>query len=165
MTLAANGVSIDTVLLPQHCERVVLVVSVGDGGFTADATAVLHQPGGQIDFRFCPADSARLSALVWGELYLRNGNWRLRAVGQGWSDGLAGLARDYGVNVDSLLSAVSAPGQLPRLSSLTVLRGCTKGLQAENLTAHLPQPGLLFRWADKVRAVRLEGGSRQNGDQ
>ena len=41
-----------------------------------------------------------MSALVWGELYLRNGNWRLRAVGQGWADGLAGLARDYGVNVD-----------------------------------------------------------------
>ena len=63
-------------------------------------TAFVHQPASAIDFRFCPADSTRVSALVWGELYLRNGNWRLRAVGQGWSDGLAGLARDYGVNVE-----------------------------------------------------------------
>lgn len=31
--------------------------------------------------------------------YQRDGNWRLRAVGQGWADGLAGLARDYGVDV------------------------------------------------------------------
>ncbi len=38
--------------------------------------------------------------LVWGELYFGNGNWRLRAVGQGWAIGLAGLAWDYGVDVD-----------------------------------------------------------------
>lgn len=100
VTLAGNGASISTALLPELCERVVLVVSAGDGDSMADATAVLHQPGHEIDFRFRPANSGRLSALVWGEIYLRNGNWRLRAVGQGWSDGLAGLARDYGVNVD-----------------------------------------------------------------
>ena len=100
MTLTDNGASVDTALLPQHCERVILVVSAGGGGSIADATAVLHQPGSEIDLRFRPVDSASVSALVWGELYLRNGNWRFRAVGQGWADGLAGLARDYGVNVD-----------------------------------------------------------------
>jgi len=101
VTLTGRAASIDTVLLPQRCERVVLVVSAGDGDDSvADATAVLHQPGGGIAFRFRPAASSRVSALVWGELYLRNGSWRLRAVGQGWADGLAGLARDYGVDVD-----------------------------------------------------------------
>ena len=99
-TLTANGASVDTALLAQHCERVILVVSAGDGGSIADATAVLHQPGFEIDLRFRPVDSSSVNALVWGELYKRNGNWRLRAVGQGWADGLAGLARDYGVNVD-----------------------------------------------------------------
>ena len=83
--MAANGASIDTGLLSQRCQRVVLVISAGDGNSVADATAVLQQPSGGIDFRFSPADSARVSALVWGELYLRNGDWRLRAIGQGWS--------------------------------------------------------------------------------
>ncbi len=101
VTLTGNGASIDTDLLPRRCERVVLVVSAANGDDSvADATAVLHQPGGGIDFRFRPAASSRVSALVWGELYLRNGKWRLRAVGQGWADGLAGLARNYGVDVD-----------------------------------------------------------------
>ena len=100
VTLTSNAASIDLDLLPPRCERVVLVVSAssGDDPIT-DATAVLHHPGG-VNFRFRPADPARVSALVWGELYLRNGHWRLRAVGQGWADGLAGLARDYGVTVD-----------------------------------------------------------------
>lgn len=103
VTLTGNTASIDTVLLPQRCERLVLVVSAGDGDgddSMADATAMLHQPGGGTDFRFRPVASSRVSALVWGELYLRNGSWRLRAVGQGWADGLEGLARDYGVDVD-----------------------------------------------------------------
>ena len=107
--LTAKGASIDSVLLPKRCERVVLVVSAADGESLADATAVLHQPGSGIDFRFRPADSTSVSALVWGEIYLRNGNWRLRAVGQGWSDGLAGLARDYGVNVDRCAAVHQPP--------------------------------------------------------
>jgi len=100
VTLTANGASVSTDLLPQRCESVVVVISAGDGNTMADATAVLRQRGSGTDLQFRPADAARVSALVWGEIYLRNGNWRLRAVGQGWSDGLAGLARDYGVNVD-----------------------------------------------------------------
>ncbi|MDM7831649.1 TerD family protein [Cellulomonas edaphi] len=100
VALAGNIATIDIALLPRRCERVVLVVSADDGrDSVADATAVLHQPGAAIDFRFRPDDSARMSALVWGELYLRNGSWRLRAIGQGWADGLAGLARDFGVDV------------------------------------------------------------------
>ena len=99
VTLTANSATVATDQLPPRCERVVLIVST-DSGAMADATAVLHQSGNGVDLRFSPADTARVSALVWGEIYLRNSNWRLRAVGQGWSDGLAGLARDYGVNVD-----------------------------------------------------------------
>lgn len=78
----------------------VLIVSAGNGDSIMDATAVPQQLGDDSGFRFHPADSASVSALVGGELYRRNDNWRLRAVGQGWADGLAGLARDYGVNVD-----------------------------------------------------------------
>jgi len=40
------------------------------------------------------------TAMVLGELYRRGDGWKYRAVGQGYSDGLAGLARDYGITVD-----------------------------------------------------------------
>lgn len=38
-------------------------------------------------------------ALVVAELYRRGEGWKVRAVGQGYDDGLAGLARDFGVDV------------------------------------------------------------------
>ena len=37
--------------------------------------------------------------MVFGEVYRAGAEWKFRAVGQGWATGLAGIARDYGVNV------------------------------------------------------------------
>ncbi len=34
------------------------------------------------------------------EIYLRNGAWKVRAVGQGYANGLAGIATDFGVSVE-----------------------------------------------------------------
>jgi len=37
--------------------------------------------------------------MIFGELYRHSGDWKFRAVGQGFSGGLGPLAGSYGVNV------------------------------------------------------------------
>jgi tellurium resistance protein TerD len=44
-------------------------------------------------------DASTETAMVFGELYRHGSDWKFRAVGQGYASGLAGIARDYGVNV------------------------------------------------------------------
>ncbi|MFH8750532.1 TerD family protein [Streptomyces rimosus] len=44
-------------------------------------------------------DAAGETAMVFGALYRRGGEWKFRAIGQGYATGLAGIATDYGVNV------------------------------------------------------------------
>jgi tellurium resistance protein TerD len=44
-------------------------------------------------------DASTETAMVFGELYRHGGDWKFRAVGQGYASGLAGIARDFGVNV------------------------------------------------------------------
>ena len=44
-------------------------------------------------------DASTETAMVFGELYRRGSEWKFRAIGQGYASGLAGIARDYGVNV------------------------------------------------------------------
>ncbi len=44
-------------------------------------------------------DASTETAMIFGELYRREGEWKFRAIGQGYASGLAGIARDYGVNV------------------------------------------------------------------
>ncbi|MCX3288546.1 TerD family protein [Streptomyces sp. NEAU-H22] len=40
------------------------------------------------------------TALICGELYRRGEGWKFRALGEGYSNGLKGLATDFGISVD-----------------------------------------------------------------
>ncbi|MEI4271834.1 TerD family protein [Klenkia sp. LSe6-5] len=44
-------------------------------------------------------DASTETAMVFGELYRNGSDWKFRAVGQGYSTGLGGIAADFGVNV------------------------------------------------------------------
>jgi tellurium resistance protein TerD len=44
-------------------------------------------------------DYSTETAMVFGELYRNGAEWKFRAVGQGYASGLAGIAKDFGVNV------------------------------------------------------------------
>ncbi|MGM8884592.1 TerD family protein [Psychrobacter sp. 1U2] len=44
-------------------------------------------------------DGSTETAMIFGELYRHSGDWKFRAVGQGFSGGLGPLASSYGVNV------------------------------------------------------------------
>lgn len=44
-------------------------------------------------------DASTETAMVFGELYRSGAEWKFRAVGQGYTTGLSGIARDYGVPV------------------------------------------------------------------
>ena len=44
-------------------------------------------------------DASTETAMVFAELYKRNGEWKFKAVGQGYAGGLAALCKNYGVNI------------------------------------------------------------------
>ncbi|SEF87508.1 tellurium resistance protein TerD [Thermomonospora echinospora] len=44
-------------------------------------------------------DASTETAMVFGELYRHGSEWKFRAIGQGYASGLAGVAKDFGVNV------------------------------------------------------------------
>jgi tellurium resistance protein TerD len=44
-------------------------------------------------------DASTETAMVFGELYRNGPEWKFRAIGQGYASGLAGIARDFGVNL------------------------------------------------------------------
>lgn len=44
-------------------------------------------------------DCSTETALIFGEIYRHGGDWKFRAVGQGYKGGLGPLARSFGVNV------------------------------------------------------------------
>ncbi|MFF1646613.1 VWA domain-containing protein [Streptomyces sp. NPDC058240] len=83
-------------------ERVALCASADGGTFgqvPGLCLRLLDSASGAELARF-DITAATETALVGGELYRRDGGWKFRAVGQGYTSGLAGLATDFGISVD-----------------------------------------------------------------
>ncbi|MFF2806076.1 TerD family protein [Streptomyces sp. NPDC058000] len=101
LNVALNGV-------PAEITKIVFPVSIHDAqsrgqnfGQVRNAyIRVVNQEGGAELARYdLTEDASTETAMVFGELYRHNAEWKFRAVGQGYASGLAGIAADYGVNV------------------------------------------------------------------
>ncbi|MGQ3554182.1 TerD family protein [Streptomyces rochei] len=74
-----------------------------------DAAAADAEPLAYFDIK---PETGQETALICGELYRRGEGWKFRALGEGYSNGLKGLATDFGISVDESEGAddpVSAP--------------------------------------------------------
>ncbi|WP_067825461.1 TerD family protein [Nocardia inohanensis] len=100
-----QGVSVDLEDLPGHCRRIVIAAALGDPERRFGDVGPIEievDPGPESGtFARATLDAATEErTLLLAELYPRDEDWRLRAVGQGYPTGLAALARHYGVEVD-----------------------------------------------------------------
>ncbi|MGW6625935.1 TerD family protein [Nocardia sp. NPDC055002] len=104
-------ISIDLSAVPVHVHTIALAGSVGEGTFGALGKLAFHviDPAGHSLAEYLTADADTESAFVFGEVYRRDGNWKVRAVGQGWESGLSGLATDFGVTVEDTAPAPAEP--------------------------------------------------------
>jgi tellurium resistance protein TerD len=101
-------IKVDLSRVPAEVDRIVFPVSIYEAdsrrqnfGQVRNAfIRVVNQADGAELTRYdLSEDASSETAMIFGELYRHAGDWKFRAVGQGYSSGLAGIARDYGVNV------------------------------------------------------------------
>ena len=107
-----DTVEVDLRALEPGIERVVLGASA-DGGTFGDLTGLtlrLLDAGTQDEIARFEMEATTETAFIGGELYLRAGRWKFRAVGQGYASGLAGLATDFGISVDEEAEPPAASG-------------------------------------------------------
>jgi stress response protein SCP2 len=107
---AADGLTITTGQVPADIDKVVITASLDSGGpfgTAGSVTAVVKDGGGSpaVDFPIGGLGSEK--ALICVEVYRRGADWKVRAVGQGYDNGLAGIATDFGITVDD--EPVAAP--------------------------------------------------------
>ncbi|MER6031646.1 TerD family protein [Streptomyces sp. NPDC001851] len=98
-----DTLSIDLARVEGAIERIVLAASA-DGGTFGQVPGlyieVTEAVTGRTVARFDSPGATVETAFVLGEFYRRQGAWKFRAVGQGYSSGLEGLATDFGITVD-----------------------------------------------------------------
>ncbi|MEU4949146.1 TerD family protein [Streptomyces lavendulae] len=109
---APDSITVDTGALPAGIERIVVTASPDAAGQTfqgIEPTATVRDAAsGAVIATFTPPQLGAETALVVVEVYLRGGVWKVRAVGQGYANGLAGIATDFGVSVDEEPAAAPA---------------------------------------------------------
>ncbi|MFF4498984.1 TerD family protein [Streptomyces sp. NPDC001401] len=110
---APDAIVVDTAAVPPGIEKIVVTASPDAQGQTfqgIEPTATIRSADDNtVLATFTPPQLGTETALVVVEIYLRNGQWKARAVGQGYANGLAGIATDFGVTVEE--PAAAAPPQ------------------------------------------------------
>ncbi|MFH8283372.1 CAP domain-containing protein [Streptomyces antibioticus] len=103
LRLDGDTLTLDPGRLRAGATRVTVVVGAAEPGtplgrLPAPVLQVTDARGRPLA-RFAPARPRQETVLLLAEVYRRGGVWKLRALGQGYAEGLAGLARDFGVDV------------------------------------------------------------------
>ena len=107
LNVSGSHYYVDTSRLPEEVERIAFCVVV-DGGAASELGAVTMAVAGGAEFRY-DTTTQPLAAVIVGELYRRNGVWKMRAVGQGFAGGLEPLARSFGIDVQAETKPVATP--------------------------------------------------------
>ena len=94
--------------VPAEIHKIAVAVTIHDGearrqNFGAVSNAFVRivdtATGTEITRYDLTEESSTETAMIFGEVYRNAGEWKFRAVGQGFAGGLAPMARGFGVNI------------------------------------------------------------------
>ena len=103
-----EAIKMDLEKIPADVQKVVFCVTIHEAaarkqnfGMVNNAfVRVVNQEGGAELARYDLSEEASIeTAMIFAEVYLNSGEWKFKAIGQGFKDGLGPLARSMGVNI------------------------------------------------------------------
>ncbi|MBN3834654.1 TerD family protein [Burkholderia sp. Ac-20344] len=98
---------VDLSRVPADIDKIAFTVTIHDaearkqnfGQVSNSFIRVVNEMSGAEVVRYDLAEDASTeTAMIFAELYRSNGEWKFRAVGQGYAGGLRALANGYGMN-------------------------------------------------------------------
>ena len=160
-----DAITVDTAAVPAGIEKIVVTASLDEAGATfagTEPTATVRDAAtGAVLITFTPPRLGRETALVVVEVYRRGADWKVRAVGQGYDNGLAGIATDFGVSVEETAPAAPAAPPMPSSPPPSAMQ---KPAAAPPMPAAPPAPpgappSMTKVTLDKGRVSLAKGGS------
>ncbi|WP_238847225.1 AIM24 family protein [Nocardia arthritidis] len=139
---AGDVVDVQTSALPADIDKVVITASLDGSGpatFAGVGTlrATIESDSGALAFPMTGLTTE--TAVVCVEIYRRAGAWKVRAVGQGFDNGLAGIATAFGVNVDDEPEPAPPPNPVAAPNPQAVVPpGTPNPIGAQNPQAPIP---------------------------
>jgi tellurium resistance protein TerD len=103
-----EALKVELTRVPADVQKIAVTVTIHDGesrrqsfGMVSNAfIRVVNDATGREIARYdLSEDASTETAMIFGEVYRHNAEWKFRAVGQGYKGGLGPLARNYGVSI------------------------------------------------------------------
>jgi tellurium resistance protein TerD len=103
-----EAIKVGLATVPADVDKIVFAVSIYDAearrqSFGQVRNAYIRvvdaDDGAELARYDLSEDASTETAMIFGEVYRRGTEWKFRAVGQGYTSGLAGIATEFGVNV------------------------------------------------------------------
>ncbi len=103
-----ESVKIDLSKVPAEIQKIAITVTIHDGesrgqnfGQVQNAfIRILNDQSNTEIVRFdLNEDYSTETAMIFGELYRHSGEWKFRAVGQGYAGGLGAMCRQFGISI------------------------------------------------------------------
>jgi len=110
-----DRIEIDLLRVNERTDQIVIVAStmgVQFGQIPGVSLTVTDEVSHSLLATFA-IDGTTETAVLAGEFYRRNGDWKFRAVGQGYANGLEGVALDYGIEVEPAETGARQPSAAP----------------------------------------------------
>jgi tellurium resistance protein TerD len=101
-------IKVDLNRVPNDVYKIVFTVTIHDadmrkqnfGQVSNSFIRIVNEVSGAEVARYDLAEDASTeTAMIFAELYRYNGEWKFRAIGQGYAGGLGVLANSYGINL------------------------------------------------------------------
>ena len=103
-----EAVKIDLAKVPAEVQKIAITVTIHDAesrgqNFGQVQNAFIRVVNDQTNVEIVRfdlnEDYSTETAMIFGELYRHNGEWKFRAVGQGYNGGLSAMCRQYGISI------------------------------------------------------------------
>lgn len=103
-----ESIVVDLTRVPSDVEKVAVAVTIHDaesrnqnfGQVSSAYVRCVNEANNTEVARFDLSEDASVeTAMIFGEIYRHNGEWKFKAIGQGFKGGLGPLAQNYGVNI------------------------------------------------------------------
>lgn len=103
-----ESIKIELDKIPADVEKISFTVTIHDAdarkqnfGMVSSAyVRIVNQADTKEITKFDLSEDASIeTAMIFGELYRHNGEWKFKAIGQGYKGGLAELSKNFGINL------------------------------------------------------------------
>ncbi len=162
-----HALDVDLTNVPADIERIQFALTI-DPGHKATFSAVkdleisISNKAGENLYSFNAAGSGE-TAFILGELYRRNGAWKVRHVAQGYAEGFAALAKQFGFRAEELEPRLSAgpglaatPTPTQTQASVPLAQGNIQLTKSDQVTAALKASGSRLISLQKAASVSLK---------